>query len=181
MKRFLGNSCAAGLVALMPLGAAAQCIDAFMTGLDEYEAGVRDSKPQFRTNELLVLCFTPAQSGHVSVFDAPIKGDYQRLYPNALTHPGGEDSAQVSAGEEYCFGTRDTFPMYHPPDEGIGVGKISVILTSREDYQVSGDDYAIPGQVVPKATMNLHLSNHKSGAAACSARDVTFLEYLITE
>ena len=181
MKKFVMKSTIAACIAALPISANAACIDAYMTGLDEYEAGARESKPRFRVNELLVLCFTPSQSGYVSVYDAPIEGDFQQLYPNALTHPDGATSAEVSAGEEYCFGTRESFPLYHPPDEGIGMGKISVTLTSREDYQLDEDDFAIPGQVVPKNTMNLHLSSHKAGGAECSARDVTYLDYRIVE
>ncbi len=180
MKTGLRTTFFAAMVAALPGATMAECINAYMTGLDEYEAGQRTSKPSFRINELLVLCFTPKQSGFVSVFDAPIEGDFQQLYPNKLTHPGGETYAEVAAGEEYCFGTRDTFPLYHPEDEGVGIGKISIALTSREDYQLDGSDYAIPGQKVAKKTMRLHLSNHKRSQVKCSARDVTYLDYRIT-
>ncbi len=169
----------AGL-ATVPITATAQCIDAFMTGFDEYEQGQLSAKASFRVNELLVLCFTPAHSGFVSVFDAPIEGDFQQLYPNALTHPGGETYAPVEAGTQYCFGGRDSFPLYHPPEEGIGLGKISIALTSKEEFQLDDSDYAIPGQKVNRSTMNLHLSNHQKSAAKCSARDVTYLDYRIT-
>ena len=53
----------------------AKCIEGYMTGFDEYERGQRSSKNTFRVNELLVLCFTAAENGYVSVFDAPIMGD----------------------------------------------------------------------------------------------------------
>jgi hypothetical protein len=170
----------AAVLALGPVAAQADCINAYMTGLTEFEQGQTVSKPFFQVNELLVLCFTPQQSGHVAVFDAPIEGDFQQLYPNALTHPGGEISAPVEAGQEYCFGGRDTFPLYHPPEEGIGLGKISIALTADPDFQLSADDYAIPGQKVARSTMNLHLSNHQRSAATCAARDVTYLDYRIT-
>ncbi|RKF13826.1 hypothetical protein D6850_11535 [Roseovarius spongiae] len=178
-KNFLKSICAAA-IACAPFAASAACIDAFMTGLDEYEKGAATSKPSFRVNELLVLCFTPNQSGFVSVFDAPIKGDFQQLYPNVLTHPDGETYAPVKAGQQYCFGGRDSFPLYHPPEEGIGVGKVSITLTSKEEYQLDEDDYAIPGQRVSQSKMNLHLSNHQRSREKCSARDVTYIEYRIT-
>lgn len=165
---------------LTPALAQADCIDAFMTGLTEFEQGMTTSKPSFQVNELLVLCFTPQQSGHVAVFDAPIEGDFQQLYPNALTHPDGDISAPVEAGQQYCFGGRDTFPLYHPPEEGVGLGKISIALTSQPDFQLEVDDYAIPGQKVARSTMNLHLSNHQRSAPTCAARDVTYLDYRIT-
>ncbi|MCZ4351868.1 DUF4384 domain-containing protein [Roseovarius aestuarii] len=170
----------AAVLSLAPMVAKAECIDAYMTGLTEYEQGMTTSKPSFRVNELLVLCFTPQQSGHVAVFDAPIEGDFQQLYPNALTHPDGEMSAPVEAGQQYCFGGRDTFPLYHPPEEGVGLGKISIALTSQPDFQLGVDDYAIPGQKVTRSTMNLHLSNYQRSAATCDARDVTYLDYRIT-
>ena len=180
MKNFVIRTLCAGAIVSAPMTASAACIDAFMTGLTEYEQGATNSKPSFRVNELLVLCFTPNQSGFVSVFDAPIEGDFQQLYPNVLTHPDGETYAEVTAGEEYCFGGRDSFPLYHPPEEGIGVGKISIALTAREEFQLDDSDYAIPGQKVEKKTMNLHLSNHTKSSAKCSARDVTYLNYRIT-
>lgn len=179
MKPFFMTSLYAAALAVAPMAQAA-CIDAYMTGLDEFEQGATNSKPSFRVNELLVLCFTPQQSGHVAVFDAPIEGDFQQLYPNALTHPDGEISAEVVAGTQYCFGGRDTFPLYHPPEEGIGIGKISIALTSQPEFQLGEDDYAIPGQKVARTTMNLHLSNHQRSGAKCSARDVTYLDYRIT-
>lgn len=169
-----------GTFAAAPLAAEARCIDAFMTGLAEYEAGERRSKPSFRVNELLVLCFVPQQSGFVAIFDAPIKGDFQQLYPNALTHPEGQTYVEVSAGESYCFGTRETFPLYHPEEEGIGDGKISIALTSREEDQLAEDDYAIPGQRVARDRMQLHLGSHQRSQAKCAARDVTYLDYRIT-
>ncbi|QIE45643.1 DUF4384 domain-containing protein [Pseudohalocynthiibacter aestuariivivens] len=178
-KLFLKTLCTSA-VALAPMAGSAACIDAYMTGLNEFEQGQTVSKPSFRVNELLVLCFTPNQSGFVSVYDAPIEGDFQQLYPNILTHPDGETYTEVEAGTQYCFGGRDSFPLYHPPEEGIGIGKISITLTSREDYQLDDDDYAIPGQKVTKSTMNLHLSNHQKSQAKCSARDVTYLDYRIT-
>lgn len=171
----------AGMLATAPLAAEAGCIDAFMTGLAEFEAGQQTSKPSFRVNELLVLCFVPQQSGFVAIFDAPIKGDFQQLYPNALSHPEGQTSAEVSAGERYCFGTRETFPLYHPPEEGVGLGKISIALTSREEDQLAEEDYAIPGQKVSRQKMQLHLGAYQRSQAKCAARDVTYLDYRITQ
>ena len=180
MKSPILKTLCAGAIAVTPLSASAACIDAFMTGLDQFEQGATVSQPSFRVNELLVLCFTPAQSGFVLVFDAPIEGDFQQLYPNVLTHPEGETYAEVTAGQQYCFGGRDSFPLYHPEDEGIGIGKVSITLTSSEEFQLSDADYAIPGQTVNKSTMNLHLSNHQKSQPKCSARDVTYLDYRIT-
>lgn len=177
MRRFAVIPFCTALALAAPAGA--QCIDAFMTGLDQYEQGQMASKPTFRPNELLVLCFTPQQSGFVSVFDAPKQGDFEQLYPNRLTHPGGETYAPVEAGQQYCFGGRDTFPLYHPPEEGIGIGKISITLTAKEEYQLDENEYAIPGQRVSKQRMNLHLDNHARSAAKCSVRDVTYLEYRV--
>lgn len=179
MKKSVLTGLCAVLALTSPLAAQAACIDTFMTGFDEYEQGQLTSKSTFRPNELLVLCFTPNQSGFVSVFDAPVEGDFEQLYPNALTHPEGQTYAPVEAGKQYCFGGRDTFPLYHPPEEGIGTGKISITLTSKEEYQLDENDYAIPGQRVSKEKMNLHLSSHNKSAAKCSARDVTYLDYRI--
>lgn len=179
MRKTIVTALCSALVLTAPVAASAGCIDAFMTGLDEYEQGQTASKPTFRPNELLVLCFTPNQSGFVSVFDAPKEGDFEQLYPNVLTHPDGATYAPVEAGQQYCFGGRDSFPLYHPPEEGIGIGKISITLTAREEFQLDDSDYAIPGQKVTKQKMNLHLSNHSKSAAKCSARDVTYLEYRI--
>jgi len=180
MKKIVSAAICASVVALTPVTATAECIKAFMTGYDEYYQGQTVSKPSFRVNELLVLCFTPSQGGFVAVFDAPIEGDFQQLYPNVLTHPNGETYAEVEAGKQYCFGGQDTFPLYHPQDEGIGIGKISIALTNKEKDQLDNSDYAIPGQTVKKNTMNLHLSNHVKSSAKCSARDVTYLDYRIT-
>lgn len=180
MKNLVLRTLCASVLATAPVAGSAACIDAFMTGLAEYDQGATTSKPSFRVNELLVLCFTPNQSGFVSIYDAPIEGDFQQLYPNVLTHPDGETYAEVTAGEQYCFGGRDTFPLYHPPEEGIGVGKISITLTSREEYQLDEDDYAIPGQKVNKQKMQLHLNNHQKSQPKCSARDVTYIDYRIT-
>jgi hypothetical protein len=160
--------------------AQAACIDAFMTGFDEYERGETTSKARFRVNELLVLCFTTSAGGYISVFDAPKQGDFEQLYPNVLTHPDGETHALVEAGKQYCFGGRDTFPLYHPPEEGIGIGKISINLTKSPEEQLDPSDYAIPGQKVQKKTMNLHLSNHTKSGSICSARDVKYLEYSVS-
>lgn len=177
MARTIATALILGLCA--PVAAQADCIDAFITGLDEYEQGQMTSRPAFRPNELLVLCFTPNQAGFVSVFDAPVEGDFEQLYPNALTHPDGATYAPVEAGQQYCFGGRDSFPLYHPPEEGIGTGRISITLTAREEFQLDQSDYAIPGQRVSKERMNLHLSDHSRSAAQCSARDVTYLDYRI--
>ncbi|WP_136657358.1 DUF4384 domain-containing protein [Nitratireductor sp. XY-223] len=158
----------------------AKCINGFMTGFDDYERGARNSKNTFRVNELLVLCFTAAENGYVAVFDAPIKGDFEQLYPNELTHKNGETYAEVVAGKEYCFGGRDTFPLYHPPDEGIGLGKVSIALTKSPDLQLPEDDYDIPGQRVRQSVMNRHLRSHRQSSSRCTARDVLYLEYRIT-
>lgn len=159
--------------------AQAQCIEAYMTGLAEYDAGNAAARDTFRPNELLVLCFKTARDGYVSVYDAPIEGDFEQLYPNMLTHPGGETYTQIEGGQLYCFGTRETFPMYHPPNEGIGTGKISINLTAAPEAQLDPEDYAIPGQRVARDTMELNLSNHARGADSCTGRDVKYLEYNI--
>ena len=157
----------------------AGCIDAFMTGLQNYDEGQRSSKGTFRANELLVLCFQANTGGHVSIWDAPNQGDFEQIYPNLLTHPSGETHAKVSAGKQYCFGTPGTFPMYHPESEGDG-GKISITLTAKASDQLSTDSYAIPGQRVKRGTMEKHLRSHSRTTGNCTGRDVTYINYRVT-
>lgn len=179
MFKKIGFSCLAAL-ALTATTAQAQCIDAYMSDFDAHEAGQANKKSTFKVNELLVLCFKTRSAGFVSIFDTPKQGDFEQLYPNALTHDGGETYAKVEAGKLYCLGGRDTFPMYHPPDEGIGIGKISITLTRSASSQLDPDDYAIPGQKVKRNTMNLHLRSHARNQSSCSERDVKYLEYRVT-
>lgn len=184
----MGKYCPKSLTALVLTGALsvgattanAECIKAVTADYDAYEAGDIKAKSTFRVNELVVLCFQAAQSGYVAVFDAPKQGDFEQLFPNALTHPGGETYTQIEGGKTYCFGGRDTFPMYHPAEEGTGIGKISIALTQSPKHQLSEDEYAIPGQRVAKSTMNLHLKSHSRSSETCSERDVFYIDYKIT-
>jgi len=159
----------------------AGCLQGFMTRLSDYEAGNMTPRRAFQVNEYIVLCFRANASGYVAVHDSPIQGDYEQLYPNRLTHPGGQTNAEIVAGEMYCFGGRDTFPLYHPANEGVGLGKVSIALTRRQEDQLATDDFAIPGQRVAEGVMNLHLSDHRSGSEICGAREVLYIEYQITD
>lgn len=162
-----------------PLQAA--CIDGYFTTRETYDRGQRTPVQELRVNQLLVLCFTVTEPGHIAVHDAPSQGDFESLYPNVLTHPGGETSAPVEANREYCFGGSDTFPMYHPASEGLGRGKVSIALTKRAEDQLSADDFAIPGKRVARDTMELHLQNHRSGSELCSDRELIWIDYTIVE
>lgn len=158
----------------------AQCIDAYMMDFDQYERGEQASKTRFRINELLVICFKTSSAGYVSIFDAPSKGDFEQLYPNAITHDETTTNVTVEANRLYCLGGSDTFPMYHPPEEGTGEGKISINLTRQQNAQLDPDAYAIPGQRVRRTTMELHLNNHTRSNNACTERDVKYIRYKVT-
>jgi hypothetical protein len=170
---------AAALTLTVAGPARAECINAFMMGLAEYDQGAQTTRTTFQTNEPMVLCVETTRGGFVSIYDAPIEGDFEQLYPNMLTHPAGDTYTEIEAGTLYCFGTRDTFPMYHPPNEGVGVGKISISLTASPEAQLNPDDYAIPGQRVARTTMDLHLSSHMREGDACTERDVKYINYQI--
>jgi hypothetical protein len=89
----------------------AQCIDAYMMDYDQYERGEHASKTKFRINEFLVICFKTRSAGYVSIFDAPSKGDFEQLYPNAMTHGKTATNVAVEANKLYCLGGSDTLPL----------------------------------------------------------------------
>ncbi|WP_157772688.1 hypothetical protein [Pseudoponticoccus marisrubri] len=156
---------------------ALSCIDGFMTGLSDYTGGDRSGKKTFRVEEFLVICVTPKQSGYMAIYDSPAQGDFEQLYPNVMTHDQGETFSRVSGGETYCFGTSDSFPMYHPSSEGLGRGKVSVVLTASQDQQLPAEDFEIPGQRVRSGVMNRYLSIHSESQGKCTDREVKYLYY----
>ncbi|MEM7216208.1 MAG: hypothetical protein AAF423_11755 [Pseudomonadota bacterium] len=181
LPNFFRKAALASFIAVTPANLAyAACIDAFMSGFDEYEAGQPRAKQKFAIEELLVICFQAKESGFVAVYDAPALGDYEQLYPNGLTHPGGDTHTPIEANKRYCLGGRDTFPMFHPRSEGIGQGKVSIMLTKSTEHQLQPDDFAIPGQRVGKQTMELHLSNHSKSSGNCTPREVSYINYRVT-
>ena len=177
MRRKFLSALLAIAIALPGNGATADCIKGFMTGLDEYDAGQRKGKRTFKINELLVLCFEVEQSGFVAIYDSPALGDFEQLYPNALTHRNDESFTSVEAGKTYCFGQRGTFPLYHPKSEGTGEGKVSIVLTSSPDDQVPAEDFDIPGQRVRASVMHRQLGVHKESKGPCTAREVRYIHY----
>ena len=160
--------------------AAAKCVDAFMTGLNNYKAGAHRNQGEFRINEMLVICFTPRDSGQIAIFDSPADGAYEQLYPNAWTHPKGDTYIEVTANQQQCLGLEDTFPMYHPPDEGTGTGKISFAFTRSAGNQLSEGDFVQLG-VVARSTMESHLRSFPEAGGACGDREVVYLHYKVVQ
>jgi len=158
----------------------AGCVDAFMTGYESYQNGARSNQKKFKIDELLVVCFTPQNSGQLAVFDAPADGAYEQLYPNALTHPDGSTYIDVVAGQQKCIGLPDTLPLYHPEHEGTGTGKVSFAFTKSANHQLSGGDFVQLG-IVSRNTMESHLNDFKETAGACGEREVIYLHYEVVK
>ncbi len=128
--------------------ALADCAQVTATGFNEYRSGKSVPRTNYKTNEKFVVCVTLEKDAYVSLWDVPPKGAVERLYPNAVTHPGRNVAAEMlKAGKQHCFGTPENFPLYFPQDEGKGRGKVSVIVTQSLDDQVGPDDFAMPGKV----------------------------------
>lgn len=161
--------------------ASAGCLDLWTMGYDDWQKD-KKTRTKFRFNELLVVCVKVKQDYHITIWDAPPKGDYERLFPNQITHPNNPQvkAGQIKAGETKCFGTKDTFPLYFPKEEGKGAGKLSVVATKSMDGQVPENDYAIPGQRVSQESMRQWTRNFSLGDQ-CKAEMTTYLEYSVSD
>lgn len=160
----------------------AGCVNLKLKKLQNTAIAYAPEIKQFKQNEQFILCFRLEQSGYVSVWDAPPYGAVSRLYPNVLTH---ENSASIRAeylfaGEDYCFGTPETFPLFFPEEQGIGKGKLSVVVTQNINDQPSLDAYDIPGKSIPRQRM-AKVTKQFSLADVCGDRMWEYFPYIITK
>ena len=161
--------------------AKAACVDLWMRALQSFGAvGIKTN--EFKLNDQFVVCFRLEKDAYVSLWDAPPKGDAQRLYPNALTH---RNNAQVRAdklgsGREHCFGNSGTFPLYFPAEQGTGEGKISIVVTDSLEDQPPLDAYSIPGRSMDMRRMERALRSYGI-SASCNSKMQEYFTYTISK
>lgn len=160
--------------------AGAGCVSIWATKLGEAH-DVTHRRTQFHLNDQFVLCIRLDQDAFVSIWDAPPHGDVARLFPNIITNRndnGTVRAQRMSGGITHCFGTPETFPLFFPAEQGVGQGKLSVVATAALAHQPTLEDYAIPGQSMPRAKMEEVARNYRS-AANCGDRVQEYVEYAI--
>jgi hypothetical protein len=173
LARSLGLALAGTLLAGPAL---ADCAQVTATGFNEYRSGKAAPRTNYKANEKFVVCVTLEKDAYVSLWDVPPHGAVERLYPNAVTHPGKNVAAEMlKAGKQHCFGTPENFPLYFPQDEGKGRGKVSVIVTQTVEDQVGPDDFAMPGKVA-RSRFDSKTRNYGLGGS-CQPRINRTVEY----
>lgn len=158
----------------------AECASLWATGLKDGHAD-RAKRQSFRKNDRFVLCVSLSRSAFVSIWDAPPNGNPSRLYPNAVSH---QNAAQVRgerlAAGKHCFGTSATFPLFFPSEQGLGMGRLSAVVTETVDGQPGAADWAIPGKVVQRERM-AEITRHYGLGHTCDQKMTVYFEYSITQ
>lgn len=159
--------------------AMAECLSIQTFGYDEWRVG-GEARSRFQINEKIVICVRASRDVVISIWDTPPSGDYERIFPNRLTHANhvGVASGPLSAGVEQCYGTPKTFPMFIPSQDGRGGGKIAVIATLSAEDQFSEDDFAVPGSKVLRSTAEAHVADFGTGEV-CRDNMTTVVRYSV--
>ena len=157
-------------------GAWAACLSITMQALNDKPGSSRNA---FKPNDMVVLCIRLDKPAYVSVWDAPEKGDRERIFPNAVTNPpSGARAAWLEGGHEHCFGKPGSFPLYMPPEDGRS-GKITVLASQNLDAHLSDDDVRIPGRATP-TKFNLVTRAYRP-AADCAANTFETFDYQVSK
>ncbi len=170
------------ILGLLASNVQAKCVSLKLKRSQDGATTQYSKRTTFKPNDQFVVCFRLGQSGFVSVWDAPPHGPVSRLYPNVLTHKNSASirAAFLAAGRDYCFGTPETFPLFFPEEQGVGLGKISVIVTKNIKDQPSLDAYDIPGRSIRRARMD-EVSRRYRLADRCGDRMSEYFPYSISK
>jgi len=167
---------AVAALALFATSAVAQasCISATMYDYKEFTGGKRTALSKLKFNTPIALCITAAAPGFVQVLDVPSAGEVQVLYPKvpADADPTNAEYAPIAGNQEVCLGGDfgDDFVLYQPKSEGPS-GTLAITVTLSEGMQLPAEEWEIPGRA------ETHLGSHKQGGAACSGRDILYVNY----
>jgi hypothetical protein len=156
------------------------CVAIWATRLNESHE-FENRRTEFQVNDQFVLCIRLGLDAYVSIWDAPPHGDVSRLFPNLATH---KDNATVRAvklpsSNRQCFGVPGTFPLFFPSEQGVGSGRLSVVVTTSLDNQPPLQAYKIPGQTITAAAKE-QISRTYRSAANCGDKIEEYLEYTIS-
>ncbi len=100
----------------------------------------------FSLNDRVILCVRLPYDGYIAVWDAPPAGERERLYPNRISHPRGENGVFVAAAQEHCIGEVDSgYEIEITPGEGVGRGQFYLLVTEKLELQLGKDDFVVPG------------------------------------
>ncbi len=108
-------------------------------------------------NEMFVVCVKLDKESYLTLWDAPPLGDPERLFPNRFTDSDPKTIARKVPAGTHCYGTPDSFPLFHDPKEGIGPGKVSAFATDHLDNQPQLSDFVIVGQTVRRSALEFRL------------------------
>lgn len=138
-------------------------------------------RTQFRINDQFVLCIRLEADAYVSIWDAPPQGDVSRLFPNIATNSDNATvrAVKIAASKQQCFGVPGTFPLFFPSEQGVGTGKLSVVVTTSLDSQPPLKAYKIPGETIAAAAKEKISRTYRS-AATCGDKIEEYLEYVIS-
>ncbi|MEY9363577.1 hypothetical protein ABH994_006298 [Bradyrhizobium yuanmingense] len=156
------------------------CVAIWATRLNEPHE-FENRRTQFRVNDQFVLCIRLDADAYVSIWDAPPHGDVSRLFPNIVTHRDNATvrAVKLSSSKQQCFGVPGTFPLFFPSEQGVGTGKLSVVVTTSLDNQPPLQAYKIPGETIAPAAKE-HVSRNYRSAATCGDKIEEYLEYAIS-
>ncbi|MDF0519027.1 hypothetical protein P0R31_17470 [Bradyrhizobium yuanmingense] len=156
------------------------CVAVWATRLNEPHE-FENRRTQFRISDQFVLCIRLDIDAYVSIWDAPPHGDVSRLYPNIATHRDNATvrAVKLSPSKQQCFGLPGTFPLFFPSEQGVGTGKLSVVVTTSLDSQPPLQAYKIPGETIAPAAKEQVSRNYRS-AATCGDKIEEYLEYAIS-
>lgn len=99
---------------------------------------------RFKVNQLVVLCVTLPPGAYFSIWDAPPNGMPSRLYPNKFSHPPSTKGANVISESQECVGEIGSgYNIRIPKDDGVGQGQFYLLVTDREEKQLSADAFVI--------------------------------------
>lgn len=136
------------------------------------------SRRDFRPNEQVVICVQLQEGAWVSIWDAPDRGDPERLFPNRITDPPkGKRAAWLDAGKTHCFGIPGTFPIYIPPEEGKG-GLLTFMASLSEKKHPADEDAQMPGTTSPDA-FHAATRSYRSNAG-CGEDPLVEVRYTVT-
>lgn len=158
----------------------AGCVAIWATRLNESHE-FENHRTQFQINDQFVLCIRLDLDAYVSIWDAPPHGDVSRLFPNPVTNRDNATARAVKlpSSKQQCFGVPGTFPLFFPSDQGVGSGKLSVVVTTSLDSQPPLQAYKIPGETITAAAKE-QISRTYRSAAGCGDKIEEYLEYTIS-